>query len=93
MNSFIWLVGAIQFIVGISIVVLSFVPAVNGILNDQFQILLYFGVPIELIETGIVFIGIFVTVTSFPTIIFAEIHQYSLQNNKMVKQMYNKFKN
>ena len=90
MNTIIWLVGATQFAIGVLIIILGVIsdggPALSNLeqLAPQLEIIF---------NGGLLFAGIFVCIMSFPTLIFAEVHMYSRQNNKMMKKMYDRLKN
>ena len=90
MNSVIWLLGATEFLFGLLVVVASFVPALEnaaGIGLEQLEPL--FG---PVLVNGLLVVGIVLIVSSFPTLMFAEISMKTTQTNKMTRKIYDRLR-
>lgn len=88
MNSIIWLLGAIEFIFGLLIVVATFVPALESFSQsgmDAVEPLLG-----PAFANGQRVVGVVLMISSFPTLMFAEISMKSIQTNKMTRKIYDR---
>ena len=91
MNSIIWLLGAIEFLFGLLVIISSFVPALESTTELGLEQLGTFAGPI--VQNGLLVVGVILIVSSFPTLMFAEIHMKSVQTSKMTKKIYDRLKN
>ena len=91
MNSIIWLLGAIEFLFGLLVVTASFVPAVESLTAFGLEAIEPFLSPA--LANGLLVVGVVLIISSFPTLLFAEIHMRSIQTNKMTKKIYDRLQN
>ena len=91
MNSTIWLLGALEFLFGLLVVISSFVPTLADLSASGMEVIEPFlG---ALLANGLLVIGVVLIISSFPTLMFAEIHMKSIQTNKMTKKIYDRLRN
>jgi hypothetical protein len=91
MNSIIWIVGAIEFVFGLLVVLSSFIPTIESFTAIGMEAIEPFiGLAIA---NGLLVVGIVLIISSFPTLMFAEIHMKSTQTNKMTKKIYDRLRN
>jgi hypothetical protein len=91
MNGVIWLFGALQFLTGILLVLAGLAIDLTVYL-PMAQITQLSPELGTLLTGGSLFIGLLVIVSSFPSLMFAEMHVHVTQTNKMMKKMYEKIK-
>lgn len=91
MNSIIWLLGAIEFLFGLLVIISSFIPAIESVTATGVEAIVSFIGP--MLANGLLFFGIVLIISSFPTLLFAEIHMKTVQTNKMTKKIYDRLKN
>lgn len=90
MNSIIWLLGAIVFLFGLLVVVTTFVPALESVTQaglDAVEPLLG-----PTFANGLRSVGFVLMISSFPTLMFAEISMKTNQTNKMVRKVYDRLR-
>lgn len=90
MNSVIWVLGAIEFLFGLLVLIASFVPALESLTS----------VGVETLEpllgpafaNGQRVVGIVLMISSFPTLMYAEISMRTTQTNKMTRKIYDRLR-
>jgi hypothetical protein len=90
MNSIIWLLGAIEFVFGLLVIISSFIPTIESLTAVGMEAIEPFLGPA--LANGLLVVGIVLIISSFPTLMFAEIHMKSVQTNKMTQKIYDRLK-
>jgi len=90
MNITIWLSGAVIFLFGLLVLVTSFIPALESLTEAGLETVEPLLGPV--IANGQRVVGVVLLISSFPSLMFAEISMKTNQTNKMTRKIYDRLK-